>query len=745
MRKRIRNLGFSLIELIVAFAILGIATLGIGSLYVSSARSSSSINSQSQLQNEAQLAMSQIKNLIVDAELGVNYKVVTTNGGNFVLSDSDSAITGDITSKTLYIFKTDESGQLVASLLKWEKDSQEIQLQQMAVDVSSVTSVEAIEPSAGSWELLAEGVEAFVAEIDKDGGKIKLSASFTSGKNSYSTNDTITLRNKVLVGESSLATMTEGINVVVQDKVTKATVTVNPSVVAPGGGCNLTKNIEGTGDLSGFGYKWLVGTDAKMDTLLSSTIAEVSGDDLIIHDLDQITGSIYLQVIVDADKDSNMTNDSDDVKSNVAELKIIKNIRVGIKDVNADEADLANVGSYATTTGMTYNMYTKFDTKASLSNSETRIKWSISDCDTGVIAAIDADGKVTIDKTSKAGTFYVVATLAKNSSVSVKYLFSVKNPYEETDKLIITGPTTINRGEEAQFSATLNGYAVSPSDIEWSIKGSSANGITIGSSGVVTVERDVEWNKTYNLEVSAKLKRDTSVQCETAGFNVPKVEIKVNGPTEGSRGNSYDYTCTVTGLKDYEVDWSFAMGVYDESKGEAVRGNWYGQRGNTKIEENTSNQCKAKLTIGEDEPGELWYINVKAELLDKAGYESIVTIYTKPSLNVYITQEQITYVWGQIGTILGSPINGWKKVSETVTLGDGDDIYKPGLTDNRTKIYCDVTNAVAGNEVEWTFSGTAGGYQLLGNLYTDTTGTLTISAEYCGVKKSITVQVVNAE
>ena len=101
MKKFLKNhFGFTLIELVVAFAILGVASLAIGGFFVSSSRSYASSSSETGLQYEAQMALNQIEGKLIDATLGVNYNLY--NGShNFVEADKTVA---NLQSKILYIF-----------------------------------------------------------------------------------------------------------------------------------------------------------------------------------------------------------------------------------------------------------------------------------------------------------------------------------------------------------------------------------------------------------------------------------------------------------------------------------------------------------------------------------------------------------------------------------------------------------------------------------------------------------------
>ena len=82
-----RSKGYTLVEILVAFAVLGIAVLAIGGFFVSAARSYSSVSDETTLQYEAQLALNQMEAMIVDSALGVSYNCIDNSGNDFMTSD----------------------------------------------------------------------------------------------------------------------------------------------------------------------------------------------------------------------------------------------------------------------------------------------------------------------------------------------------------------------------------------------------------------------------------------------------------------------------------------------------------------------------------------------------------------------------------------------------------------------------------------------------------------------------------
>lgn len=75
--KKMNDRGMSLVELVVAFAILAIVTLAISGFLSTSARTYVRVNSEINLQYESQILLSQLQEYLVDANAGVFFDGTT--------------------------------------------------------------------------------------------------------------------------------------------------------------------------------------------------------------------------------------------------------------------------------------------------------------------------------------------------------------------------------------------------------------------------------------------------------------------------------------------------------------------------------------------------------------------------------------------------------------------------------------------------------------------------------------------
>lgn len=699
MKNQVRNLGFTLIEMIVAFSILGVAALGIGSFFVASTRSSSSVNQQSQLQNEAQLATNQIEKILIAAELGLNYEE---------------------TSNLLYIFNANDSAEMELILLKLDSDNniyyKEMNQEQIYAGNAEKT-VSGIKVGTEGWELLAEDVEKFLIELDESGKKAEFSLTFANNRDSYEVSKIIRFRNEVSINKDDLNELAKNINVAVKTEITGVLLSVNPKITAYGGTVQLRWEVQGKGNIPQTISKWLVSTQSDMESVLEDKYVMVDGNGKLSIDLNTVKGPIYVQAVLETgERDEN--NEPVVYKSNVEELKFVENLRVTLKQDEGDKTvDLTseNVEAFKAETGMTYN-FSADVTGEGLSAAEAAVVWSVESAN-GVNASISSDGKLEINKYSLGGSFDVVATLAKNSSVSVRFPMTVSDGHQADDKLVlrpVSGSDIVNRGAEIAFTATLNGKEVDTEDCNWSFSIKDSDGrdiqskaVSVGTTGIVSVKDSLPYQYGYEITVDAKLKKDTTIESVAATVTVPEVSLSLTSPVVGaSRGDLVDgFICTVEGVEDYEIDWSVAKSNYPNY--------FFGARGNTNITGyvNEKGENAAKLQIGSDESEDMTSIIVKASLNGDPDYEKTIEIST-PIMDVYVRQ-------------LFSVVRDGGKISQSRW--------------NRVNLICEDENG-DDRSVTWSVKVNGQPVSVSNNFFLPSkAGDYTITATYQGVTKTINV------
>ena len=120
--------GFSLVELVIVIAILGIFGTAVFGLFTTGAHSYRDVGDDSDIQNEAQLTVNQIENLVVDTTNALTYSY--TAGGTTTRVLSDNGI-GEVDGKTLTVYDKD-----AIYIIDWNKADKKIYLQKNEIDDS---------------------------------------------------------------------------------------------------------------------------------------------------------------------------------------------------------------------------------------------------------------------------------------------------------------------------------------------------------------------------------------------------------------------------------------------------------------------------------------------------------------------------------------------------------------------------------------------------------------------------------
>lgn len=304
------NKGFSLIELIVAVAILTVAGVAIFGFVVNTSNSYSQTNKEVKLQYEQQLAVNQIRDMIVESDKGIYY---------------------DATSKTLALYgavKT-ESGNKIYPVTVIRFVETEGKMYFGTKDFTSVSEITFADVS--NTKLLSENVTEFnvdLTNVKKD--KVQFQVTFTVGDRTQTVKETVALRNRLVVSnmvdtiwgdeDASMDSFIKGISICRGSKVfangeedsigkcgTEGVVVAYSAVVAT--------NEESSRD---YAVKWdlmdaptgvAVSADGKVT--VGSTVASSTTFKLRATSVDDATKSAYIVIVV---KDSGVYPESAELK-----------------------------------------------------------------------------------------------------------------------------------------------------------------------------------------------------------------------------------------------------------------------------------------------------------------------------------------------------------------------------------------------------------------------------------------------
>lgn len=211
------NNGFSLVELIIAVAILVIVIGSVCSFIVISSRNYANGNNDISVQQEAQLALNQMSDVIIDATRSINYVGYDSASQPFkVLKDSEFAFTPE--NKALIVYNVETltgdgtpspspsaspspfAGGSENYMFYWQKATEDLYFAVQGADGSF--------PFPGDTDcvLLAEHVTDFRVDLSEVEAKrvVKLCIAFEIGNKKCEIANNITVRNKVLINDAQI-------------------------------------------------------------------------------------------------------------------------------------------------------------------------------------------------------------------------------------------------------------------------------------------------------------------------------------------------------------------------------------------------------------------------------------------------------------------------------------------------------------------------------------------------------------
>ncbi|ODU55284.1 MAG: hypothetical protein ABT01_06555 [Clostridium sp. SCN 57-10] len=167
-----RNQGFSLIELIVAFAILGVVALIVLDFTTSTANTYRMVSNDLSLQYEAQLTMGQLQEYLIDCDGGISVQ------GN-----------------ELYIVSEKESGGYVTHCFSYDATKRELYYSTGEVNLDGTLATCAL----GEQYLLARDLSDFQVSYKRNDTKTTVSVKFhfLRGERQYTSEQSIFIRNEI--------------------------------------------------------------------------------------------------------------------------------------------------------------------------------------------------------------------------------------------------------------------------------------------------------------------------------------------------------------------------------------------------------------------------------------------------------------------------------------------------------------------------------------------------------------------
>lgn len=234
-----KNSGFTLVELVIVMAIMGILGLAVTGFIGTSTKQYKYASKDVDLQYEAQLTMNQIGDLIIDAQKGVKYEPATVAAPVEVASADPEA--GYIATASAEEGQAEEASSEETSsdskLIIYNKDctyniiyrpsEHKIYLRKDTLDPAT-GAVKA--DGQGKESLMAENVTGFTPDLSEAESKnsVGLVVDFKAGDKKYTSKQNFTMRNKVPTGadvEYVAPTEPEGIRIYYKGKdVTNGTV-----------------------------------------------------------------------------------------------------------------------------------------------------------------------------------------------------------------------------------------------------------------------------------------------------------------------------------------------------------------------------------------------------------------------------------------------------------------------------------------------------------------------------------------
>lgn len=387
--------GFTLVELIIAVAIMSIVLLAVCGFIVVGSRSYASANTDISLQQEAQLALNQISDVIIDTTDSINYGGKSDTASEMEMVLKDSEFSGEPTEKCLVVVNRKASNNDNPSYwFSWNKADEVIYFNTSddVVDESHPSPVFVDADKA----VLAQHVKEFHIDISQfeENRVVMISMTFANGDREYTTSNNITVRNRVALNKIDVKPMKRATEMTIN--------TVSSVTLEPGDHYTFLYTVEGADDDKT--VRWELAGAAKNGTAISS-------DGALNIGLEETRQSFTVRVTRAAYADARTTKE---VRVNVKRVTDV-NLSCAVTDIEA--------GKTVTVTGSAVGNFlgNRCDAYGCAADDPSK-DWDLTDwtivSGPAVLEASDNDSAdIMINTTAKAGDEIVVEA---SSALSVR-------------------------------------------------------------------------------------------------------------------------------------------------------------------------------------------------------------------------------------------------------------------------------------------------------------------------------------
>lgn len=229
MRVRKDQGGFTIVELLIAVAILSIVVAAVCGFILVGSNSYATANSDINVQQSAQLALNQMSDVLIDTTRSVNYGAYDASDVfHMALKDAEFSFTPEDKSLVMFNGMVEQNvapGGATSTEVKegngnkhyqfyWSKADETLYYTQLDIDSANDVDTKAIhfptfDPTNPDWVELATHVTDFSVDLTQVEEKrvVMLALTFKDGKKEYVTSNNVTIRNKVGVNDAALETL----------------------------------------------------------------------------------------------------------------------------------------------------------------------------------------------------------------------------------------------------------------------------------------------------------------------------------------------------------------------------------------------------------------------------------------------------------------------------------------------------------------------------------------------------------